>query len=220
VFEAAIFDMDGLLIDSEPFWRDAEKEVFGSVGIDVTEEVASQTSRMTTKEATDYWYSLQPWRHKSLEEIEQAVITKVGQLIDANGTIMPGVEKTIRFLKQKGYKLGLATNSPDFLVSKVLRKLCIEHYFDATSSSEFEANGKPSPDVYLTTARKLGVAPANCIAFEDSKSGVQAAIAAGMKVIVVPDKVQFYDSGFEIADMKISCLEQFCDEHIQILREV
>ena len=77
MFEAVIFDMDGLLIDSEPFWGEAEREVFSSVGIDVTEELASQTSQMTTKEVTEFWYNYKPWKTKSLEEIEQAVIQKL-----------------------------------------------------------------------------------------------------------------------------------------------
>ncbi len=217
MFAAAIFDMDGLLIDSEPFWSIAEKEVFGNVGVNVTEQLAIETSRMTTKEVTGYWYRLQPWPNKSLEEIEQAVIEKVGQLIDDKGTIMPGVESTLQFFKERDYKIGLATNSPNVLIQIVLRKLGIEHYFDATSSSDAEVNGKPAPDVYLATARKLRVNPANCIAFEDSKTGIQAALAAGMKVIAVPDQANCYDTGFGIADIIMSCLDQFSEEHIQLL---
>jgi len=66
MFEAAIFDVDGLLIDSEPFWREAEKEVFASVGITVTEELALHTCKMTTKEATEFWYNFKPWQNKTL----------------------------------------------------------------------------------------------------------------------------------------------------------
>ena len=217
MFKAAIFDMDGLLIDSEPFWRDAEREVFESVGVNVTEELALHTSRMTTKEATNYWYNLQPWSERSLDEIEQAVIKMVGTLIEDGGGVMPGVIQTLQYFKSNGYKIGLATNSPHFLVSKVLRKLDIEHYFDATSSSDFEAKGKPSPDVYLATARKLSVSPKDCIAFEDSGSGIQAALAAGMKVVAVSAKEPLDKHGFELADVKISCLDQFCIEHIRLL---
>jgi len=217
MFEAVIFDMDGLLIDSEPFWRTAEKEVFGSLGVDVTAELALQTSRMTTKEVTEYWYRLKPWEHKSLPEVEQAVIQQVGQLIERDGVIMPGVITTLLFFKRTGYKIGLATNAPDILVSKVLRKLNIEHYFNTTVSSDAVDKGKPSPDVYLKTALMLNVSPVNCIAFEDSASGIQAAIAAGMKVIAVPDKSEFDDIGFETADIKISSLNDFCEAHLQFL---
>lgn len=217
MFEAAIFDMDGLLIDSEPFWRDAEKEVFGSLGIEVTESLAYHTSRMTTKEVTSYWYNYKSWTNKSLEETEQAVIKKVGQFIDQFGVIMPGIQRTLRYFKNNGYKIGLATNSPIVLVWKILRKLNIEHYFDAISSSDSEHSGKPFPDVYLKTALKLNVDPAYCIAFEDSTYGIQAALAAGMKVIAVPAKGRFHDPGFKIASIKISCLNDFCEEHIKLL---
>lgn len=219
MFKAVIFDMDGLLINSEPFWKDAEKEVFGSVGVHVTEEHAFHTSQMTTRQATDYWYNLQPWPGKSLGEIEQAVIKKVGQLIDTAGTMMPGVKEILEFFKQKNYPIGLATNSPDVLITKVLHKLGIAHYFDATSSSDAEARGKPSPDVYITTARKLAVDPVHCIAFEDSASGIRAALAAGMKAVAVPALAQFHDPAFGIADVKISCLTCFSEHHLQLLRE-
>ncbi|WP_343692090.1 hexitol phosphatase HxpB [Chitinophaga sp.] len=217
MIEAVIFDMDGLLIDSEPFWRTAEKEVFGNLGIDVTEEEATVTSRMTTREVTEYWYRRKPWEKKTLEEVEDAVIQRVGELIDHGGVIMPGVIGLLQRFKQSGCKIGLATNSPDCLIPKVLRKLAIEHYFDVTISSDFVARGKPSPDIYIKAAFELATIPSNCIVFEDSKSGVRAAVAAGMSVVVVNRQVDFNEAGFEIADVKIRTLNDFGDDHIVLL---
>lgn len=219
MIEAVIFDMDGLLIDSEPFWRIAEKEVFGNLGIEVTEELAIETSRMTTKEVTEYWYSHKPWEQKSLEEVEQAVIQRVGELIDNKGMMMPGVVELLQYFKQLGYKIGLATNSPNSLILKVLRKLDIEHYFDIAISSDFVDKGKPSPDIYIKIAFELDTIPSNCIVFEDSTSGIHAAIAAGMSVVAVPEKGKFNDAGFETADVKIKRLNDFCNRHIVLLNK-
>ncbi|WP_276483090.1 hexitol phosphatase HxpB [Paraflavitalea pollutisoli] len=214
MLEAVLFDMDGLLIDSEPFWKDAEKEVFGAVGVDVTPELALQTCQMTTKEVTAFWYRHQPWPQKGLDEIELAVINRVAELIEAGGNQLPGVVAILQLISKAGYKIGLATNAPLALVPTVLRRLAIEHYFHSTSSAELEENGKPAPDVYLTAARKLQVSPAHCLVFEDSTSGVLAAKAAGMKVIAVPAKQQYDDPGFAIADLKLPSLEVFSEEHI------
>jgi sugar-phosphatase len=217
LIEAVIFDMDGLLIDSEPFWRTAEKEVFGRLGIRVSEELAVVTSRMTTKAVTEYWYSHKPWKEKSLEEVEQAVIQKVGELIGHSGSIMPGAVALLQYFKQSGYKIGLATNSPYCLVPLVLGKLKIRHYFDVAVSSDFVDKGKPSPDIYLKTAFELDAIPPKCIVFEDSISGIQAALSAGMGVVAVPEKKKFNDERFDIADIKIRQLSDFCSEHIGLL---
>jgi len=219
MIEAVIFDMDGLLIDSEPLWRTAEKDVFGSLGIEVTEELAIETSRMTTKEVTKYWYNHKPWRQKNLEQVEQAVVQRVGVLIDTCGVMMPGVIELLQYFKQAGYKLGLATNSPHCLVPRVLRKLQIEHYFDIVISSDFVNKGKPSPDIYIKTAFELNATPSKCIVFEDSISGIRAAIAAGMSVVAVPETGKFDDKGFDIANMKIRQLSDFCDRHFEVLKE-
>lgn len=218
MIEAVIFDMDGLLIDSEPFWKIAEKEVFGSLGIEVTEELSIETSRMTTREVTEYWYNHKPWKEKSLEEVEQTVIRRVGILIDNSGVMMPGVVDLLEYFKQLGYKIGLATNSPYCLVPKVLRKLHIEHYFETTISSDFVDKGKPSPDIYIKTAFELNTMPSKCIVFEDSTSGIRAALAAGMSVVaVVSENGKFDDEGFDIANIKIRQLSDFCSKHIGLL---
>lgn len=217
MFEAVIFDMDGLLIDSEPFWRAAEKEVFGNLGIEVTEDLAVETSRMTTREVTEYWYNHKPWKEKCLEEVEQAVINRVGELIHNNGRMMPGVIELLQYFKQLGYKIGLATNSPYSLVPKTLDKLQIERYFDITISSDFVEKGKPYPDIYLKTACELKVLASKCIVFEDSKSGILAALAAGMNVVAVPESGEFDNKKFDIANIKIRKLSDFCDKHMKML---
>jgi haloacid dehalogenase superfamily, subfamily IA, variant 3 with third motif having DD or ED len=217
MIEAVIFDMDGLLIDSEPFWRKAEKEVFGTLDIAVTEEHSSITSRMTTGEVVGYYYNIQPWENKTPAEVEREVIERVGELIDQQGEIMPGVKKVLHHFMNYGCKIGLATNSPKILISTVLKKLAIESYFDVTLSADNVQSGKPSPEIYLQTASILSVNPAKCIVFEDSKSGIIAAIAAGMTVVAVSDKNQYSDKEFDQADLKIRNLLDLSEDHLESL---
>lgn len=215
--QAAIFDMDGTLIDSEPMWKQAEKEVFSSVGVKVTDALASQTAWMTTREVTEFWHEHFPWSSKSLEQVENEVVDRVTTLILEKGLALEGVSDVLNFFQQKGFKIGLSTNAPEKLIPVVLKKLNIAHYFEAVSSSEHEIKGKPDPAVYLSTAKKLNVEPSQCIAFEDSVSGIISANLANMKTVVVPPMSSFKDEKYEVSDMKIKRLSDFSDAHLDKL---
>lgn len=182
-FDAVIFDMDGVIIDTGYIWKKAEHEVFSSVGVTLSDELCDVTERMTTEAVTSFWYSRQPWEGKSLKEVEACVIERVAFFIEKEGTAVPGIENFIERLSIKGYKVGLATNSPYKLIPVVLDKLGFNNYFDAVSSAENEIAGKPDPSVYLSVAGKLNVDPASCLAIDDSTSGIVAAKKAGMKAI-------------------------------------
>lgn len=181
--KAVIFDMDGVLIDSERLWKQAEKEVFSSFGVVISEEDCKKTQSMTTSEVTKFWFSKSPWQNIPLKSVEQMVIKRVEYLITNENCEIINVKNCIENLKNRNYKIGLATNSPYSVLHSALTKMKASHLFDATSSAECEAHGKPDPSVYLTTAAKLNVAPENCIAIEDSLSGMVAAKKAGMTVI-------------------------------------
>lgn len=183
--EAIIFDMDGVIIDSEQIWKRAEKEVFSSVGVKLSEELCKITETLTTTEVTEFWFNRYPWKGKTLKEVENGVVERVTFLIEKEGTAVSGIGEFIKNLKRKGYKIGLATNSPSALIPVVLNRLNLYQYFDATSSAEHEIEGKPSPYVYLTVAEKLNVKPENCVAIEDSSSGLLAAKKAGMKTVLI-----------------------------------
>jgi HAD superfamily hydrolase (TIGR01509 family) len=215
MMQAAIFDMDGTLIDSEPMWKEAEKQVFSSVGVEVTNEHSSQTASMTTREVTEFWYHLYPWSGKSLDQVENEVVDRVAKLISLEGTPMEGVIDVLEFFHEKKFKIGLSTNAPSRLIPLVLEKLNIAHYFHAISSSENEVNGKPDPAVYLSTAKKLKLEPSKCIAFEDSISGVISATRANMKTVVVPPILEFWDEKYEMSDFKLKHLSEFSDVHLE-----
>lgn len=180
--EAVIFDMDGVIVDSEPFWKLAERDTFTSLGVDVKEEFTQFTQKMTTQEVTRFWFEQFPWKGKTHEEVEQMVITRVVQLIEQQNCVFPGVQRFVQSLKNKNLLTGLATNSPASIIPVVLQKSGLSTLFDTISSAEFELKGKPHPDIYLNTAKRLQVAPEKCIVIEDSDSGITAAKRAGMKV--------------------------------------
>ncbi|GET25557.1 hexitol phosphatase HxpB [Prolixibacter sp. NT017] len=201
--EAVIFDMDGVIIDSEAIWKRAEQEVFSSVGVELSPELCEFTEAMTTAAVTQFWYERFPWKEKSLAEVENKVIERVAGLIRQEGKAIDGVERFIRKIKQQGYKIGLATNSPALLIPVVLEKLGISDYFDAIASAEHEQEGKPSPAVYLSVIEKLGLTPDACVAIEDSPSGLMAARKAGMKTIAIVNDAHA-KAEFGIADLIVN----------------
>lgn len=205
VVKAVIFDMDGVLVDSEGFWAKAELDVFSSYGVQVTDDLATQTKYMTTKEVTEFWHGRFPWENLDVPKVEQEVVSKVIELIQTEDCTMSGVQTFIKDLKSKKYKIGLATNAPLRVADAVLEKLQIRDLFDTVHSSEFEEQGKPHPAVYLTSARQLGISPEYCIVVEDSHSGLKAAKAAGMKTIVFTNNDESINS--DLADFKILSFE-------------
>ncbi|OCA76437.1 HAD family hydrolase [Chryseobacterium artocarpi] len=205
VVKAVIFDMDGVLVDSEGFWAKAELDVFSSYGAQVTDDLATQTKYMTTKEVTEFWHGRFPWENLDVPTVEQEVVSKVIELIQSEDCTMSGIQEFIKDLKSKEYKIGLATNAPLRVADAVLEKLQIRSLFDSVHSSEFEEQGKPHPAVYLTSARQLGISPEHCIAVEDSHSGLKAAKAAGMKTVVFTNNDESIH--FDLADYKILSFE-------------
>jgi sugar-phosphatase len=207
-FEAVIFDMDGVLIDSEPVWKVAMGEVFHSVGCPLTVTDFQQTVGLRIDEVIAYWYKVSPWEGVSPQEVEQRIVDKMVALISATGKPLVGVLETLHFLKEKGLKIGLATSSYAILIDCVLETLAIKHYFDFTHSAENEAYGKPHPAVYLTTAENLGVNPLKCLVIEDSINGVISGKAARMKVVCIPEKTHFPNPKLILADFTFETMEE------------
>lgn len=206
--KAVIFDMDGLLIDSEPLWKIAEIEGFKKVGINLTQTDCEETVGLRMDEVTRIWYNKVGWKNKTVEEVTEDVIDILIREIKIQGKALPGVYGILEDLKKEGYKIGLATSSYQRIIHAVLEKLSIAEYFDEVHSAEFEKYGKPHPSVFLTTAEKLNVSPLDCLVFEDSFNGVLAAKAARMKVVAVPEKSHHFDQRLIIADKVIESLEK------------
>ena len=199
-FDAVIFDMDGVLIDSEPLWKIAMEEVFLSVGCPLTREDFQHTVGLRIDEVISYWYKQVGWDNCSEREVEDRIMKRMVELIHQNGDPLPGVIETISFLKSKGLKVGLATSSYTVLIEAVLETLNIKKEFDFVHSAENERFGKPHPAVYLTVAENLKVSPLKCLVIEDSLNGIISGRAARMKVVCIPEKTHNPEPKLSVAD--------------------
>ncbi|MFC2186799.1 hexitol phosphatase HxpB [Fulvivirgaceae bacterium LMO-SS25] len=211
--KAVIFDMDGVLIDSEKYWKQAEYEVFTSLGANVTDEFSEITKSMTTSEVTTFWFNKYPWKDYDFNAVEQMVISRVIEFIETENCQIAGIKSFIEKLKVNDYKIGLATNSPNRIIPVVLKKLDILHLFDSMLSAEFEKKGKPNPAIYFNAAKKLAIKPENCIVIEDSYTGMLAAKNAGMTVIAFTNGNK--DLAFEIADYTI---DKFENDEVELIK--
>ena len=207
--KAVIFDMDGILINSEPFWRQAEQEVFGQLGISLTDSMCEEFMGRRIDEVVNFWFDRYSWSGKSPGDVIREILESVRKLVICSGECMPGVQSLLRSIQDRGIKIALATSSAPILIDAVVDKLEIRSYFNVLCSAVNEEFGKPDPAVYLTTAKRLGIEPGNCLVFEDSIAGVQAAINAGMITVAVPSKEFFEDHRFTDANLKIRSLNEF-----------
>ncbi|PWI32470.1 hexitol phosphatase HxpB [Vibrio albus] len=202
--KAIIFDMDGVLIDSEPLWQKAQDICLSQYGVRVTPE---ECERHTMGKRIDA--IAQTWKDMfhldvDLNTLEKGILDKLCLQVMEEGRAMPGVSEMISAAKALGYQIGLATSSSRRVVNVVLDKLGLVEYFDEISSAEDEKYGKPHPAVYLTTARKLNVQPKDCLVIEDSLNGLIAAKSAMMTTYLVSHDCQA--PKFAFADNRFSSM--------------
>ncbi len=207
--QAAILDMDGLLVDSEPIWRQVAIEVFDTVGVALTEDFCRETTGLGTVPFVQLVFDTFPWEGKSQTEIGDEIISLAHERIGDNAFPMPGALELIEFFYERGIPLAVASASPMSIIETVLERLDFKKYFKLWHSALLEARNKPFPDVYLGAARLLGVEPSRCLAFEDSGNGLRSAVAAGMKTVAVPADYEYNDPKFNVATLKISSLLSF-----------
>ncbi len=207
---AAIFDMDGLLIDSEPHWRDAEVNVFGALGVPLTHDMCMQTMGMRIDEVVAYWYQRYPWPGPDRLQVRERVLGAVAVRLRSVAEALPGAVLLVQRLVARGVPVAVASSSPRALIDAGLERVGLTSEFSVRCSAMDEARGKPDPGVFLSAARGLGVVPSDCVVFEDSVAGVAGARAAGMRVVAVPAPAQQDHPGFVDADLRLTSLAQ-CD---------
>ncbi|HEY4963194.1 MAG TPA: hexitol phosphatase HxpB [Candidatus Saccharimonadales bacterium] len=215
MIDAVIFDMDGLLIDSEPIWAEAEVKVFNGVGVPLTREMTTQTTGLRTDEVVHHWHRLFPWDSPTQQEVAQHIDELVIELIKEKGEAKQGVAEAIEACESLKLPMAIASSSPDELINTVLEKLGIKDKMQVIHSAHDEAFGKPHPAVYISTAHELGVHPTHCLTFEDSANGVLSAKAARMKCIAIPEPGMRNDKRFGIADIILHSLSDFSVEMLE-----
>jgi HAD superfamily hydrolase (TIGR01509 family) len=208
-----IFDMDGLLIDSEPCWEEAGKITLSEYDLDLSSDEYASTIGLRTKEWIDWWFRKYKVDAAHAPEAERTILENAIRIIDEKGQPLPGVNEVIELFRKHDFKIGIATSSPIALVDVVAKKLGITELIQAVSSAENLVHGKPHPEVYLDCARALDSSPLQCICFEDSVNGMIAAKAARMACIVVPAAIHRNYKQFNLADVQLNSLLEF-DENL------
>lgn len=182
--QGVIFDMDGVLIDSEPIYFEIERSSFDHFGAAVTVEehhsFVGVTLESMWQQVIDKYQVTVP-----LEEIlayhQQHVMEKM--LAHAELVAMPGVERWIQWLHEQHIPIAVASSSPRALIDLIMEKTGLGSYFEVRMTGEEVEHGKPAPDIFLAAAERIGIPPVNCLVIEDSRNGVQAARSAGMRCV-------------------------------------
>lgn len=185
MIEAVVFDMDGVLVDSEPVWEEVRRRIVAEYGGRWDPDTQDRMMGMSTGEWSRYLSEEQGVRLMP-DEVARTVIGAMADRYTEHLPLLPGAVEAVRRMAGR-WPLGLASSSPPSLIDTVLDASGLTDAFAAILSTEEVERGKPAPDAYLTVAKRLGVAPEKCAAVEDSSNGLRAAAAAGYAaVIAVP----------------------------------
>ncbi len=206
-FDAVIFDMDGVLVDSEPLWKIAMEEIFNGLGSNLTKDDFQKTVGMRIDHVISYWKEIEKWP-LSTQTIENQVIDKMIQLINNEGKALPGVIETTQYISNLK-KTALASSSPLRLINSVLKQTKLSKHFHGVFSAETETHGKPHPAVFLSAANFLDTPPSKCLVIEDSLTGVIAAKSANMTVVCIPEKTHQPNPKLILADYHFNSMEDF-----------
>ena len=183
---AVVFDLDGVLLDSEPVWNEAREALVRERGGTWDERATADMMGMSSKEWSSYMHD-RLGVPMTPAEINDDVVRRVAATYEHGLPLLPHALETVRELAAR-WPLGLASSSNRPIIELVLERAGVRACFAAVVSSEEVPNGKPAPDVYLAAARELDVDPAECAAVEDSTNGIKSAVAAGMRTIAVPNR--------------------------------
>jgi sugar-phosphatase len=208
--------MDGLLIDSEVLWHEAEIEILGDgLGVPLDRDGCRTTKGMFVDEVTTHWHGLYPWSGPSPAQVAVTVVDRVIELILTKGELKPGAVGAIDLCEAHGLGLAVASSSQYRLIDAALARFGLRDRFDVVHSAEDEEYGKPHPAVFLTAAAKLGVVPRRCVVWEDAPAGVVAAKAASMACIAVPEHEEGHHPAFGLADAVLDSLLEMDDDRWQ-----
>jgi len=209
MINTVLYDMDGLLLDTEPLWGESMLRVAQKHNIPITWEKFKETTGLRIYEVTDYWFIKYPWEGSTSMEVANEILDDIIEASKIAGKVLPGVIQSLELLKKHDFKIGLASSSPARMIDALVEHFGIKDYFDEITSADTVALGKPHPAVFMHCAAALGSTPMQCVVLEDSVNGCISGKAARMKVIAIPDELHFDDPRFTIADAKLRSLVDF-----------
>lgn len=214
--EAVVFDLDGVLVDSEHVWDAARRELAAERGRPWPEQASRDMMGMSSLEWSRYMHDIVELPEPP-EEISAEVVRRLEEIYRRELPLIDGAAEAVERLAER-WPLGLASSSNRELIDLVLELSGLAHYFRVTVSSEEVPRGKPAPDVYLEAARRLGVAPARCAAVEDSENGIRSAKAAGMRILATPNRVYPpAEDALGLADEVLTSIKELTPEIIERL---
>jgi HAD superfamily hydrolase (TIGR01509 family) len=214
VIEAVVFDLDGVLLDSEQLWDEAREQLARERGGRWHEKAQRDMMGMSSLEWSRYMHDVIGLPEPP-EEISREVVERMAKLYREHLPVIPGAREAVERLAAR-WPLALASSSNRELIDLALELLGVAHLFKATVSSEEVPRGKPAPDVYLEAARRLGIDPTHAAAIEDSENGIRAAKAAGMRVIAIPNRTfPPAEDALAQADVILRSLEELTPEVVE-----
>lgn len=207
---AVIFDMDGLIVDSEPLWRRVQRDVFAALGEDISPFLGhGQTMGLRVDEAIAYLCASAGLVDQDVGPISEAVVAGMVDAIRNEAELLPGVVDVLDACARRGLTCALASGSTPPVIDAVLDRFGLRpHFAGGVFSAVDDHYGKPNPAIFLRAARALGVDPTACAVFEDSLNGCIAAKAARMVTIAVPHADDADDPRFSIADAVCKTLDE------------
>jgi HAD superfamily hydrolase (TIGR01509 family) len=211
--EAVVFDLDGVLVDSEHVWDEVREGLARERGGRWHDRAQADMMGMSSTEWARYMHDVIGLSEPP-EEINAEVVRRMRLRYDEDLPLLPGAVDAVRRLAAT-FRLGLASSSNRPLIDAVLVATALDEVFETTVSSEEVARGKPAPDVYLEAARRLEVEPAACAAIEDSANGIRSARAAGMRVLAIPNpRYPPPEDALALADVVVDSLENLTPDRV------
>lgn len=206
MLKAFIFDVDGTLLDTERIYMQAWKDAAAELGYDMPMNLLRKTRAVNAREAARI-FETEIGNGFSYEKTRPIRVRIAEEIIERESPIlMPGVLELLKFLKQKGIRLAVASSTNTKTTKEHLAINGIEDWFEVIVGGDMIERGKPNPDIFLKAAELLGETPENCIVVEDSPAGIRAGSAAGMKTVLVPDQAEIPAEIAELADAMFSSL--------------
>jgi|AntRauTorcE11897_2_1112592.scaffolds.fasta_scaffold00179_22 sugar-phosphatase len=209
MIEAVFFDLDGTLIDSEPFWIDSQIQSFTEAGVTLTPELLKQTRGLRVNQVVEHWSKQFKITDADATFLETDIYRRMSDIIHRERAIIPGAEEAIKLVHSMNKKCAVVSQSSLAYIKRAMKELNVDTKGMLLQSAEHEDYGKPHPAVYLRAAKKLNVDPSHCLVVEDSVNGVIAAKSAQMYCVAIPNNDMRGDPRFKIADKTLNNLEDF-----------